>query len=53
MVGVLLNALQMSGRMFEDPGGHIWGAMRMSEEARESGSVGRREEVTACRRTLS
>jgi predicted lactoylglutathione lyase len=32
MVGILLDALQMSGRMFEDPDGHIWEAMRMSEE---------------------
>jgi hypothetical protein len=52
IVGILLDALQMYGRIFEDPEGHIWEAMWMSEEARERGSVGGREEVTACRRTL-
>jgi predicted lactoylglutathione lyase len=33
MVSTLPDAPQMCGRMFEDPGGHIWEAIWMSEEA--------------------
>ena len=38
MVNTLPDAPQMYGRMFEDPDGHIWEAMWMSEEAVKAGA---------------
>jgi predicted lactoylglutathione lyase len=39
MVDILLDVPQMYGRMFEDPNGHIWEAMWMSEEAAKAGML--------------
>lgn len=38
MASTLPDAPQMYGRMFEDPDGHIWEAMWMSEEAVKAGA---------------
>ena len=40
MVSTLPDVPQMYGRMFEDPDGHIWEAMWMSEEAVKAGASG-------------